>query len=617
MRWRRWATTWLLPLALGACGGNGCSGCSEIVPQPKTPAELLIGQGAQVRLTQHGFDVIADNIVALMKALFGTAPGGAAKIDVDQLLPGNSLAISGGLGLFKGKASVRELVLTLDLAKLTVKLVEGSSPARIRVAVTKADLGVLQGIVAGEADFLGIKSNAACHLLNGVDIGKPNERIATVSATIDLVLGVDSQGKLDIKAEVSDPVLHDIGFRTKQDCGLKECKDQVLLEDPCLECGICATGKLTSDVVAAMAGFLKPVLSDLLQLAANLLIKGIIEPGLNGKPLDVELPVDLPSLLASASPEIGALLADGNPLRIRARPAPKAFAVDNGGLNSKLDAAAFAQAHGCVVSPGPDKTDTFVKLTQSPPPDLPQTMSAPTGDGQQVSKPLDAGALLARSVVEEAVWAVLRSGTLCTSVDAEALYTLSGDRIVLVAGLIDLALPGLRQIVPPDAPLRLTLMPTASVDDVPRAKLATDGQGGAIVRAELKRLGMRVEAAMTGRWLTLLELDADAVAVIGLRIDAQGRLVATIADVEVPRLEVAQSALFPKAQLDVIAGPLADLGLSLLLGSPMVFDVDLKSLLESALKLPIDAQLIGIQVGGTAQDWLVLGIALAAKAVTP
>lgn len=617
VRWRRLITTWLLPLALGACGGNGCSGCSEIIPQPTVPTSLLIQRGVQLRVSQKGFDLVADNIVGLLKALFGATAGGAAKIDVSKLLPGSPLKVSGGLGLFSGTASVRDLVLSLDLDKLAVTLVQGASPARVRIAIDKADLGVIKGVVAGQASFLGIKSDAACHLQNGVDVGTPDARIATVSATIDLVLDVDAAGKLAIKAEVADPVLHDIGFRTKKDCALTECKDQILLEDPCLECGVCATGKLTSDIAAAMKNFLKPVLSQVLALVTNLLIKQVIEPSLNGKSLDLELGVDLAKLVKAASPQLGALFGEGKPLRVRARPAPSAFSVTSAALRARFDGAVFAKAHGCVVSPGADSTSLFAELPQTPAPPLPAKLSVKDENGALISAELQAGAMLARGIVEEALWAVLRSGVLCSSVDAHALYALSDKKIVLVTAALDLALPGLRQLTRADAPLRLTVVPSASHKTVPRIQLSSDGAGGVTIRATLRQLGLTIEAAVMQRWLTLVEASADAVAVLSVRVDQQERLVVTVVDVEVPEVKVAESALFPQAQMDVVAGPIAQLGLSLLLSEPMVFDVDVNAMLADVLKLPIDAAMVGLQVMGAGQDWLLVGIKLAAKGTKP
>jgi len=609
---------WLLPVALGACGGGGCNGCSGAVPKPVTPNALVTPEAVQFRVTQAGFDVVANEMVALLKVLFGATKSGDALIDVSKLLPGANLGIGGGLGgLFSSKVSVRDLVLTLDMAKLSIKLVDPSAPARIRIVIDKADLGVHKGVLSGETKVLGIKSDAACHLKNGVDVGKSNERLATVSATIDLVLGVDAKGALDVKAEVKKPILHAIGFALGKDCGLSECKDKQLVGNPCLECELCATGKITSDVINALKGFLEPILSDLLQLVANLLIKAIIEPTINGKPLDLEIPLDLKTLVAAANAQFGALLGDANPIRLRVRPSPNAFSVADKALRGKLDGATFAKAHGCVVDPGPDDAAVFGKLPQGPAPPLPASLKVTDSSGGSVDKPIDAGALIGRRLVEQAFWSAMRSGLLCTSIDGHGLYALSGKKLVLVAALMDLALPGLRQLVPPDAPLRLTIGPSASVSGVPRVHLTSDGAGGVTMRASLKKMGLRIEAAAYDRWLTLVELDADAIAVFSLRIDADGQLRVQITDVQVPTVTVASSALFPKAEMQTIAGPLADLGLSVLLTEPMTFDVDLDAILASAIKLPISAALVGLQAGGDAQDWLVIGITLVAKGTTP
>jgi len=299
------------------------------------------------------------------------------------------------------------------------------------------------------------------------------------------------------------------------------------------------------------------------------------------------------------------------------RPSPQAFKVLDKALHTVMDGAAFAQARGCVVEPGDDKSKAFAAIPQGSAPKLPATMTVAVPGGGTADKGVDAGALIGRRVVEQALWAALRSGLLCASIDAETVYELSGQTLVLVAAAMDLALPGLRAIVPPDAPLRLTITPSASLKALPRTSMADDGKGGVRMKAAMSGLGIRVEAAMRGRWLTLLELVADAVAVMELGIDADGNLRVAIADVEVPDVKVADSGLFPAADMATIAGPLADVGLSLLLGQPMTFELDIDAVVASVLKLPIQTSVIGLQVAGPADDWLLVGIALAAKGATP
>lgn len=610
-RWLRRLVLWTLPMLVGACGGQGCTSCSAQPPKPQVPGPLMLPGAARVRVTQQGFDVIAGEMMALTKLLFGTNAAGKAKIDVGKLIGPAQMTIGGGLGIFKGTASVRDLVLTLDMDALKIHLIEGSEPARIRLLIDHADLGVEQGVIAGGVSFLGMKSDAACHLLDGVDVGTADQRLATVSASIDLVLGVDAKGALQVSVVVGNPVLHDVGFDLAKDCGLKECQDKLLAEDPCLECGICAAGSITSDAIAGLKAFLEPVLGTLMEGVANLLLKKILADGINGKPLDVEVPLDLKALLSAASPELGALLGPADPLRVRLRPAPAAFAVQSAALRSRFDLGMWARARGCVGVVGADDTGVFAKLAQGPPPELPASMKVygPGGEAKVVG--LDVGALIARSALEEGLWAILRSGLLCIAVDSDRLYHLSGGRLLLPAGLMDLLLPGLRQIAPVDAPMRIALAPSADPKQAPALELADDGLGGARVRARVTDLQLRIEVQTHDRWLTVVELRATAVAEIGARIDTQGRLLLAVGDVSLPEVQVASSALFADSGIEEIVPAIADAAVAMLLAQPLAFDMDLKTMISQAIALPISVELLGMQVQGGAQDWLLVGAALA------
>ncbi len=609
----RHMAVWSVVMSTMACGGQGCSGCSATPPKPQVPDALMLPSTAQARVTQHGFDVIADEIVALMKLIFGSSPSGAAQIDVSKILGKSQMSLGGGLGLFKGTASVRDLVLTLDLAALKVELVEGSKPARIRVHIDHADVGVVQGVVAGGVSFLGISSDAACHLLDGVAVGTPKERLATVSATIDLVLGVDAKGRLDLKAQVSDPIIHDVGFALAKDCKLAECTDKLLAENPCIECGICAAGSITSDALNSLKNFLGPVLGDVLELVSNVMVKQLLAAGINGKPLDVEVPVDLRALLAGPSPQLAALLGVAAPLRIRARPAPGAFFVQDGGLHSRFDAGVFAKAAGCVATVGADDSAAFAKLAQGPAPALPKVMTAWLGDGKAQDTALDVGLLLAGSVLEEGLWSILRSGLLCIAVDSAQLHALSGGRLLLTAAAVDLILPGLRQVTMSAAPVRIVVAPTADPTHAPSLKLAQKPSGQVAITMSLRAFEVRVEVAMSGRWLTVIELSADAQATLSVHLDATGKLSLAVQEVVVTKVLVQQSKLFPESGIEQIVPAAAEVAVELLLSQPISFDLALNDMLSQALALPIVLEPIGIEVGGLQQDWLILGVGLAPK----
>lgn len=600
---------WLLPGLLVACGGQSCTTCSGPLPPVQSPDALLLPKAAQVRITQHGFDVIAGHVVALLKALFGAGPGGVAQIDVAKLLGPQPLQFSGGLGLFKGKAGARDLVLTLDLASLKIELVEGSSPARIRIAFDHARIGVVKGVVFGAASFLGVESDAACHLHDGVDVGQPTSHLATLSAQLDVVLAVDAQGKLAVKTQVQQPVLDDIGFSLSKDCGLAECTDQVLLEDPCVECELCATGKLGSDAIAGVKDLLGPLMSNLLELVGNLLVQQVLNQALNGKPLDVEVPVELRTLLAQAAPLLGDLVGEpAGPLLVRVRPSAQAFDVQDAALRARMDASAFAKAHPCVTEPGPDAATAFAKLPEGPPPALPPQMQELHADGTSFAKPVDVALLLSSRAVEEAVWATLRSGLVCAAADSQQLFAASSGKLLVSLGALDVVMPGVRHLATAGAPIRVQIAPSALPEHAPLVHLAQEATV-TVVDLGIRQLSARVEARVDGRWLTTVELTADVDLQAALQVIG-GRIVLGVRKVDVPKIAVGGDPIAPYANWQALAPAVAKLAVALLLAQPLQFDVDVQQALAAVVKLPISADLVGVQSGGPQGDWLVLGIAL-------
>ena len=578
------------------------------MPPQQTPAALVLPGAVQLRLTQHGFDVIAAHIVGLMKAVLGSNADGVAVLNPAKLLGMQQITFATGLGLFSGKASVRDLILTLDLKSLQVTLVDPSNPARIRVALDHARVGVDQGIVSGSANFAGISSDAACHLVNGLDVGQPTAHMLTVSANIDLTLAVDAAGKLAVKVAVDQPVLHDVGFGLTKDCALQECTDQVLFEDPCLECNLCATGQLASDALGAFKAAFQPILSDMLTLFGNLLIPQLLAASINGRPLDLEMPLDLKAILAPASPQLVSLLGPSGPLYLRGQPAPDAFEVKNQGLEMHFAGATFAKADPCVAQAGADDTPVFAQMKVSSPPQLPATMVHLAADGTPTLQSIDLALQLHHGLVEEALWSVQRSGMMCISLDSRDLWTLSGGRLLLPVAVADLALPGIRQLAKDNAAIRVETMPSARPEDVPEVTLHPTAEGGVHIDAAIHSFEIRVAVQVRGRWLTILELQAD----IALGVDAAihgDQLLITVTKVQPGAIVVTEQSLLPHADVSGLLPVVAQAAVALLFAKPLAFGMDIQSVLGQVLALPVNAKVIGLQaVGGG--DWLSLGVTL-------
>ncbi|MBM4342450.1 MAG: hypothetical protein FJ100_03615 [Deltaproteobacteria bacterium] len=590
------------------CGGQSCTGCGSSPPKPKTPVEQVTPAVLQARLTQHGFDLVAANLVQLLQAVFGGS-GNVAILDVAKLLGPQPLQFSGGLGLFNGKAGARDLVLTFDVKAAEITLVEGSSPARVRIAFDHARIGVEKGVIFGAASVAGFDSDAACHLKNGLGAGTSMPHLATFSGALDLVLGVDVAGKLQVAVQVSKPVLHDVGFALGKDCALQECTDQFLLESPCLECELCATGQLASDAAAAAKDLLGPILTQLLQLAGNLIIQQLLAGTVNGKPLDVEVPVDLHAMVAGASPELAAMLGQpAGPLLLRTRPSPQAFTVQDKALLARLDAAVFATASPCAVQPGQDATTVFANLPQGAPPVLPASVPVWTPTGQTLAKAVDVGVLMGPRAVQQAGWSLLRGGLLCIAVDSAALYGVSGGKVLLTAGALDLALPGLGQLARAGAPVRITVRPDARPEGAPYLDLQQEATETAVT-LHLRRLGVAVEAFVHGRWLTVVELQVDAEVVAALRV--QGPEIALqVRSLAVPQVEVVGDPIAPGANWHQLAPAVAQIAVSLLFSQPLAFEVDVQALLAKLVNLPVSADLLSVQAVGGDPPWLLVAIGL-------
>ena len=607
---RRWLSL-LLALSLSACGGKGCAEVITAPPKPLVPTSLMIPGAMVTRLTQRGFDVIAGQTIELLGLLFGKTAGGAAKIDVTSLLGPIELKVGGGLGLFEGKTSVRDLLLSLSMDSLTISLVEGSAPARIRLGFDHARLGVVSGVVAGGSKVLGLSTDAACHLLDGIDVGGGASRVATVSATVDVILGVDDQGALDLGVVVAKPVLHEIGFLLGQDCSLVECTDKVLAEDPCLECSLCAAGELGSAAIAGFADLLGPLLSGLLEASTALLLDQLLLPGINGKPLDLEVPLDVRAMMAGSSAALAAVLGPSEPLRVRVRPPVGAFSVSGGALNATLTAGAWAAAHPCTLTPGADATDAFTKLPLMPTAALPTTVHTPTGEAD-----VDLGVLVAAPLLEEIAWAALRSGLACVHAHSPALHHISKGAIALNAGVVDLVVPGLRRLVPADAAIALGVVPSAAPPPPTRVTLtavksATGGPDAVRATVRLIDVGVTLDVEARWRWLTLFEARADLdltliFALVGGKLDVKVEHVA-IAD-----LDVRDAALVEVAGLPGVASALVDVAVALLFAEPLALALDVESLLDG-FALPLTARPLSVGVLGDG-GWLWLAIGIEAKA---
>jgi len=590
---------WLLGAAAAAllgCDfgvGDSGGGCAKISQDDyELPVKRLIPGAVAARVTQSGLDFITARVRELVLAFFDADANGRAVVPLAALGLGD---ISTSLGPFD--ARVRDLVVTLDLAGLEVRLVPGSSPARIEVTVTDADVGLVDGTVAGGIDGFLFSGDAACALSNGA-----GGRVALLSMTLVLELATDAAGNLAVRVLPSSFDLQEIGLTLTTDCDRAECLDGLSPGDDreCLECEtICPVIDLGAELATLLQDSFDDLFDGLLDLLADDLANLVLDDLLNGRPLAVEGELPLAELLGAS---LG-WMRTARPLGVLARPAGEAFRVTGAGatlgLDVVLDAGLDASpVHPCAGDIGVDRT-----WTAGPRP----TFDGFAQDGAGVLVPYDVGLGVSMAIINEALWALWKSGTLCIDATTEDLVTLSGGRLLVSAGTLDLLLPGVAGIAGPDAPVRVAVRPRLServqAGDV--VTLAPDGR----LAVHIAEATIDVEALVGDAWMRMLGLRTGLVLSLALVPEPEGKLGVSVSGVALEGLTLPDNDLFEGLRLDVITPFVVDLVLQFLADRPLSFDLGLSGL-GAALGVPLEPVIVGVGAAGAGGDWLAIYVDL-------
>lgn len=571
----------------GAGSGGGCARISQ--GDYTFPEKDVIAASVAARVTQSGLDFLTARVKSLVLAFFSADANGRAVIPLGDLGVG---AITTSLGPFD--AEVRDLVLTLDLSRLSVQLAPGSVPARLEIYIEDAEVGLVDGTVAGAIDGFLFSGDAACGLADG-----PSGRVALVTMRLVLELTTDAFGAIDVNVLPSVFDLQDIAVTMVTDCDRPECLDGLSpgSTGECLECEtICPAADFAADLVTLIQDAFDDLVDDLMSLLADEVSNLVLDGFLNGRPLAIEGTLELATLF-------GPLLSwmhGARPLGLLAKPAGQAFRVTGAGPSLGLDVVLDAGVtslgeHACVgrawndreFRPGP--RPTFDGLAQTP--------------GGLV--PYDLGLGVSAALVNETVWELWKSGALCIAVDTEELMALSSGRLLLTARTLDLLLPGAAGIAGPDAPIRVVVRP--------RLDLGPDyvvvGDGDPLMTIALADARVAIEALVGDGWLQLVAFEADLTLGLALEPKTDGAIEIRIADVGVSGLALPDQVIFREVRLDVIAPFVVELALGFLTEQPLSFDLGLSGL-ASGLGLPLEAVVAATGPAGDAGDWLAFYVQL-------
>lgn len=593
---RRATCVLALVATLAACDfgvGGTSGGCARISQGDYTmPTKRIVRGAVATRLTQSGMDFISERIRDLVLAFFDADAEGRAVIPLATLGVGD---LSTSLGPFD--ARLRDLVLVVDLAALDVRFVPGSSPARVRVRLDDAVVGLADGVVAGTIDAFLFSGDAACRLANG-----PAGRVARLDLLLELELATTTGGTLAVRVLPSTVNLEDVALAIEVDCTLPECLDG-LTPPSTAECGecntICPAADLGSALVSLLQGALSDLVDGLLTLLADDLANLLLDGFLNGRPLAVEGRLDLATLLGP----VLSWFETARPLGVLARPTGDAFAIsgsgDSLGLDVVLDAGVDAEpAHPCVGSLGVDPV-----YEAGPRPVFAGRVTPPEG-GPDV--PYDLALGVSDAIVNATVWGLYRAGALCIDVTTDDLATATGGALVVTARALDLLLPGVSGVAGPDAPVRVRLRPDLA--QAPAAVRFGDGVAAPLIALDLRGAHVALDVAVGEHFMRVIGFKADLT--VGLQVDALpgAQLGLRVEQVAIDRLEVGDDLLFGAARLDLIAPFVVDLAVGVLTERPLTLELGTGGL-TSGLGIPIEPVVIHVGATGVASDWLAIYVA--------
>ncbi len=587
---------------LGAPDGGG-QGCVRVHQGQgyQFPLKRVLQGALSVVVTQDGVDFLTERIRDLVLAFFDADESGHAVVPLDTLGLGD---LSTELGPLKG--NVRDLVVTLDLASLSVELVPGTQPARLRISVQDAVVGLASGTVAGEVNALGFKGDLACGLGNG-KLG----HVAVLSFDLELALGTTDDGVLDVQVLSLTSDVKDVSLAVLTDCTLPECLDGLTppAEGECGECKTaCGAAGLAADLASILHDIFDQLIDDLVGWLADDLANLLLDLLLNGRPLAVEGRLDVAALASPLLP----YLASASPLDVLGRPGAEAFQVlpDLGGaaLQVTLDAGAdSAPVHPCVAPVGAEPI-----FSPGPVPAFPELATGADG----VPAPYHVGLATSAALVNEAVWAAYKSGALCIALTTDDLATLSGGRLVLTARLLDLLLPGAAHVAGPDAPVRVVVKPRLDAAAMPVVRFG-DGQATPTLQVQLSQASVALDLLVADQWLRAIAFRADLA--LGLSIDAlsDARLGLRLADVALTGLSLPDNEIFAAARMDLIAPFVVDLALGVLGQMPIQLDLATTGLAPELLGVPVEPVVRAITSAGPDDGWLHVLVALQDPAPPP
>lgn len=601
LQWVRPAlfTVATLLFACADTGGGGCGGCggagegAEPYVFEGTVEDHVVLQGAQVHVSQRGFDFLAGNLGGLAAELIGGGELGAAGIPI--CVPPTDVALGIGICDDGRECSPGEpgCLLTIDFA---CRLCDTSAecpetavcdggvclPEGSDTCIPAIDLAPLPG---DPSDLLRATINLSL-----------DETLRTTSAIEDCNLNLRSApGGFPVSANV----YFDVGGPPHERISARLPSEELSFNIDNLDIS------LTDGFLCGVGDFVLPLVTGLLDDFITQPISDAIEPllctacddatpcpdgsscqdgvcrydGADGEcvplALGLETEINIGDLLADIAPGSDARLglmaylanyADGN--------GPRSADLEYYGLDLALETGFYAERDTCVPFVPPPDTSRVPKSRAI------NAALTPSGD------PFAVGIGLAQSALDLAGWAAYNSGTLCLSVGTDFVEQIA-------TGTFGLLIPSLGDLVDGDnREMSITLRPQQPPTfELGAGTVTEDGDiDDPLITLRLDNLELDFYADVADRPVRVMTLIVDVAVPLGLDVSDNNEILVILGDLgsAFTRVEAANADLLAEEDVAQISELLPGLIGALLpaLGGDLIPPIAIPDLQGITIRVP-------------------------------
>ena len=490
----------VLLASLGCSGGLNCgSGCTNEYVYGTTAVSVPNGvrgvdDGVRMRMSQAGLDFLQDNLKDILISQFDTLPGNPNTLAIpigEQVINGSNPRVNLGFSTTTSGGQPLERFPTnilIDVATLEQRLDFNFDDAAngIRLTINNLPVGV-NGRVYGDIDFGIGSSDGACNIRGGL----PGGFISNISFDILITPDVGRNTQCDNAAPNTECLLIDVEVtsfalggieidmvnpgpcNSGSSCsngGSRVCSDSFPFQDDDFECSFaCGAGDFAIDAIAAFADFLEDNLNGIIRPLLENAINGALD-GVDGAPISASGRQDIagaaPGILPEAALDLGFSIGPtGNAFDVNS-PAGGNLGMDlilKSGFEAApaLDPNELADVpHPCVRPiEGVEFADLFGDGVRGEF-EVPDNLVEPL-NGDFEGAPYHLGASLAKPALNQVMFSLYNTGSLCLEIGSDSINTLTGGGFQLSAATLDLLTAGkLKQFADPSAPAIIAISPS-------------------------------------------------------------------------------------------------------------------------------------------------------------